>query len=53
VFGNLNDPQSRVSRLARGPRGYRALEELNVRPAVTYLALVRNRPVPTEGEGHG
>jgi molybdopterin-containing oxidoreductase family iron-sulfur binding subunit len=53
VFGNLNDPQSRASRLARGPRGYRVLEDLNVRPAVTYLALVRNRPVNTEGEGHG
>jgi molybdopterin-containing oxidoreductase family iron-sulfur binding subunit len=53
VFGNLNDPQSRVSRLARGPRRYQVLEELNVRPAVNYLAMVRNRPVNTEGEGHG
>jgi molybdopterin-containing oxidoreductase family iron-sulfur binding subunit len=53
VFGNLNDPRSRVSRLGRDPRNYRVLEELNVRPAVNYLALVRNRPVNTEGEGHG
>jgi molybdopterin-containing oxidoreductase family iron-sulfur binding subunit len=52
-FGNLNDPQSRVSRQAHNPRGYRVLEDLNVRPAVTYLRLVRNRPVNTEGEGHG
>jgi Fe-S-cluster-containing dehydrogenase component len=53
VFGNLNDPLSRVSRQAQGPRRYRVLEELNVRPAVNYLAVVRNRPVNTEGEGHG
>jgi len=46
VFGNLKDPQSRVSRLAQGPRGYKVLEELGVRPAVTYLAAVRN---PADG----
>ncbi|HXK60018.1 MAG TPA: 4Fe-4S dicluster domain-containing protein [Acidobacteriota bacterium] len=42
-FGDLNDPTSRVSRLvAEDPRRYRVLEELNTRPAVTYLARVRN-----------
>jgi molybdopterin-containing oxidoreductase family iron-sulfur binding subunit len=44
VFGDLNDPQSRVARLARDERGYQVLAELNVRPAVTYLKRVRNRP---------
>jgi molybdopterin-containing oxidoreductase family iron-sulfur binding subunit len=44
VFGNLNDPESRVARLARSTRAYHVLEELNVRPAVSYLAVVRNRP---------
>jgi molybdopterin-containing oxidoreductase family iron-sulfur binding subunit len=53
TFGNLNDPKSRVAQQARGPRGYRVLEELNVRPAVTYLTLVRNRPVNPEGEANG
>jgi molybdopterin-containing oxidoreductase family iron-sulfur binding subunit len=53
VFGNLNDPASRVRQHAGGARSYRVLEELNVRPAVSYLALVRNRPVNTEGEGNG
>jgi molybdopterin-containing oxidoreductase family iron-sulfur binding subunit len=48
VFGDLNDPTSRVSRLAAGPRSYRVLEELNVRPSISYLALVRDR---AEGEG--
>ncbi|MDH5549575.1 MAG: molybdopterin-dependent oxidoreductase [Gemmatimonadota bacterium] len=42
VFGDLNDPNSRVSALARETRGYHALGELNTRPAVTYLKKVRN-----------
>ncbi len=50
VFGNLNNPASRVARLARGTRAYHVLEELNVRPAVSYLAVVRNRPAePSQG----
>ena len=41
VFGDLNDPGSRVSRAAAGPRAYHVLGELNTRPAVTYLKKVR------------
>jgi anaerobic selenocysteine-containing dehydrogenase/Fe-S-cluster-containing dehydrogenase component len=40
VFGNVRDPDSRVTRIKQDPRGYRVLEEINVRPAVTYLAKV-------------
>ncbi len=40
VFGNLRDPSSRVSRLARSGRAYHMLGELNTRPAVTYLKAV-------------
>jgi molybdopterin-containing oxidoreductase family iron-sulfur binding subunit len=43
VFGNLNDSRSKVSQQAGSRRAYRVLEELNVQPAVSYLALVRNR----------
>src|SRR5574341_7103 len=43
VFGDLNDPGSRVSALAVDGRGYHVLEELNTRPAITYLARVWNR----------
>ena len=43
IFGNLNDPSSRVSRLAGHERQYRVLEELNVQPAVHYLKIIRNR----------
>jgi molybdopterin-containing oxidoreductase family iron-sulfur binding subunit len=44
VFGNLNDPTSRVSRLAADSRSYQVLGELNIRPSVSYLEIVRNRP---------
>ena len=40
VFGDRNDPTSRVSALATDPRAYRVLETLNTRPAVTYLKKV-------------
>ncbi len=40
VFGNVNDPTSRVARLHQDPRGYRVLEDLNTRSAITYLAKV-------------
>ena len=42
VFGNLNDPQSRVSRLKAQSRDYALLRDLNVRPRTTYLARLRN-----------
>ena len=41
VFGDLNDPNSHVARLARDARQYRVLEDLNVGPAVHYLKIVR------------
>ncbi|MEO8255990.1 MAG: 4Fe-4S dicluster domain-containing protein [Acidobacteriota bacterium] len=41
VFGDLNDPKSRVAAGAESRRAYRVLEELNTRPAVRYLKLVR------------
>jgi molybdopterin-containing oxidoreductase family iron-sulfur binding subunit len=42
VFGNLNDPESRVSRLQAEVRHYTLLAELNARPRTGYLAAVRN-----------
>lgn len=43
VFGDLNDPQSKVSKLFEDPRNYHLLEELHTLPSVGYLTLVRNR----------
>ncbi|HVF91442.1 MAG TPA: 4Fe-4S dicluster domain-containing protein [Blastocatellia bacterium] len=42
VFGNMNDPNSRVSRLKRDKRNYAMLDELNTQPRTTYLSDVRN-----------
>lgn len=40
VFGNMADPESRVSQAARSHRGYRGLEEINTQPAIVYLQKV-------------
>jgi Fe-S-cluster-containing dehydrogenase component len=37
VFGDLSDPQSQVSRLARSSRGTKLLGELGTQPKITYL----------------
>jgi len=43
VFGDLKDSNSSVARLSREGRGFRALEDLNTLPAITYLARVREK----------
>ncbi len=52
VFGDTNDPNSEVARRMKDPRAYRVLEELNVRPSVTYLRLVRNGESQEKAETH-
>jgi len=42
VFGDLNDPDSRVARLHAEVRNYALLGGLNTRPRTTYLGAVRN-----------
>jgi MoCo/4Fe-4S cofactor protein with predicted Tat translocation signal len=42
VFGDVNDPESRVSKLKAGARNYALLEWLQTRPRTSYLAAVRN-----------
>ncbi|MCC5829009.1 MAG: TAT-variant-translocated molybdopterin oxidoreductase [Phycisphaeraceae bacterium] len=42
VFGDLNDPNSRVSRLMRGKRTYEVLRELNNQTRGRHMAKVRN-----------
>ena len=62
VFGDLNDPTSRVAKLQAQKRRYDLLADLNTRPRTVYLAAVRNpngelggaAPPPPPGEGgHG
>ncbi len=42
IFGNLNDKNSRVSKLFGSPRRYHLLEELHTLPSVGYLTKVWN-----------
>lgn len=45
VFGDLMDPESRVSRLSHGDRRYWVLNELNTKPGITYLKRIdRSEP---------
>ncbi|MBL7713847.1 MAG: Fe-S-cluster-containing hydrogenase [Bdellovibrionales bacterium] len=53
VFGDINDPNSRVSKMAEDGRAFRVLEILNTRPSVHYLSKVRNKePNHTKGSDH-
>ena len=50
VFGNINDPNSRVSQMAKDPRSYRLLENLGTEPNIIYLKKVDPE---FEEAGHG
>ncbi|MDX2194846.1 MAG: TAT-variant-translocated molybdopterin oxidoreductase [Cytophagales bacterium] len=45
VFGDMNDPESRISKALADEnkeRAYHMLEEINVKPSVSYLTKIRN-----------
>ncbi len=42
IFGNINDKESRVSKMKAEHRNYGLLEDLNTRPRTTYLASLSN-----------
>ncbi|MEN3334410.1 MAG: hypothetical protein V7641_3775 [Blastocatellia bacterium] len=42
VFGDMNDPNSRVAKLKSQERNYELLAELNTKPRTTYLGAVKN-----------
>ena len=43
VFGDLNDPESKVSKAKKDERDYILLNELNTQPRTTYLAGLKNQ----------
>ena len=52
VFGDINDPDSEVSRLRREPHLFAMLEELNTKPRTTYLARLENPNPELSAEAH-
>jgi molybdopterin-containing oxidoreductase family iron-sulfur binding subunit len=45
VFGDINDPNSKIAKIAAEPRTYTVLGELGVGPSVFYRTKVRNKKV--------
>jgi len=52
VFGDLNDPESRIAKLFADPRSYAMLGEMNNRPRLQYLAKVDNPATDGEAVAH-
>ena len=42
VFGDTQDPDSRISQVLRDPKRFLVLGELGIGPAVSYLTKIRN-----------
>ena len=53
VFGDLKDEKSRVSHLSQSNRGFKVLEDLGTRPAITYMAELKNPPELAREADHG
>ena len=53
VFGNINDPNSRVSKLRAQQRSYQVIADQNARPRTQYLAEVVEREPGTRSDADG
>ena len=52
TFGDMNDPESKISKVLeveREGRAFHMLEEINVRPQISYLTKIRNKEVEQPG----
>jgi Fe-S-cluster-containing dehydrogenase component len=46
VFGDMNNPESTISKMLQEEvegRAFHVLEEINVRPQISYLTKIRNK----------
>jgi len=53
IFGNMNDPESEISKLLSNPRTYQLMEQLHTLPSVSYMTKVRNKDTKIEHKDHG
>jgi molybdopterin-containing oxidoreductase family iron-sulfur binding subunit len=51
VFGDLKDPQSRITKLRELPQNYHLLDYLNLQTRTAYLARIRNPNPKMPGAG--
>ncbi len=47
TFGDMNDPESKVSQMFKNERAYALLEEWNAAPSVRYMSKIRNNDKET------
>lgn len=52
VFGDMNDPNSEISKLYKDERAYHVIEELGTRPSIKYLTKIRNKQESTNQNAH-
>lgn len=45
VFGDMNDPLSKVAKIKKDKRNYNLLNELNTQPRTTYMAELKNKNI--------
>jgi Fe-S-cluster-containing dehydrogenase component len=53
LFGDLNNPDSRITKSRGDDRSYFVLEEVGIKPSVGYLTKVRNQDERINHEEHG
>jgi len=52
VFGDMNDPNSEISKLYKDERAYHVIEEIGTRPSIKYLTKIRNKQESTNQKAH-
>ncbi|MFT5479329.1 MAG: Fe-S-cluster-containing dehydrogenase component [Bacteroidia bacterium] len=50
VFGDRNDPESKIAKLFKNDRAYKMLEEIDTAPSVVYLTKIRNKKEAVKAE---